>query len=255
MIDLKSVVTKYPECIESPEKLRAYLTDLYPNEKSSIFILSSIAASDIGEKIKQLTTISKFEVDALGKQLVNSFGINYDFAKESIINFDEAFDVFYNEPDGWFSKGLSCESNESYEEALVWYNKAAVSGHIKAQVRLAFLYENGLGTNLDYTLATYWYRTAAEKGDADAQNNYGICIINQYDTSLKIEDAYKWFLKAAVQNNSAAQLNIGDCYFEGIGVNQDVNEAKYWYEKADCLGDQRAKEKIILCQKHLMNKN
>ena len=69
------------------------------------------------------------------------------------------------------------------------------------------------------------------------------------------EDAYKWFLKAAVQDNSAAQLNIGDCYFEGIGVNQDVNEAKYWYEKADRLGDQRAKEKIILCQNHLMNKN
>lgn len=80
--------------------------------------------------------------------------------------------AYYNDPDNW--------ENESYEEALVWYNKAAVSGHIKAQVRLAFLYENGLGTNLDYTLATYWYRTAAEKGDADAQNNYGIQGLIQY---------------------------------------------------------------------------
>ena len=53
MIDLKSVVEKYPESLNSAEKLRAYLTDLYPSEKAKVGIVVSIFSCGIADEIKR----------------------------------------------------------------------------------------------------------------------------------------------------------------------------------------------------------
>ena len=53
MINLKEVITKYPECLVSSEKLKAYLTDLYPDEKAKVSIIVAISNSGIAEEIKK----------------------------------------------------------------------------------------------------------------------------------------------------------------------------------------------------------
>ena len=58
MIDLKSVVEKYPESLNSAEKLRAYLTDLYPSEKAKVGIVVSIFSCGIADEIKRMSLSS-----------------------------------------------------------------------------------------------------------------------------------------------------------------------------------------------------
>jgi len=85
---------------------------------------------------------------------------------------------------------------QDYSEAAKWYRKAAEQGHVRAQVFLGEMYEEGAGVTQDYSEAVKWYRKAAEQGDADAQ----------------------YFLS--------------DMYQRGAGVTQDNFEADKWRRKA-----------------------
>ena len=49
MINLKEVITKYPECLESASKLRSYLVDFYTEEKARIRIIVDSFTSGIYE--------------------------------------------------------------------------------------------------------------------------------------------------------------------------------------------------------------
>ncbi|MDA0240747.1 MAG: tetratricopeptide repeat protein [Proteobacteria bacterium] len=53
---------------------------------------------------------------------------------------------------------------QSYEEAAVWYQKAADQGHALSQNSLALLYETGRGVGQDYVLAYMWFSLAARQG-------------------------------------------------------------------------------------------
>ncbi len=48
-----------------------------------------------------------------------------------------------------------------YDLAATWFEKAAEKGHKRAQVNLAYLYENGLGVALDVNKAAVWYSRAS----------------------------------------------------------------------------------------------
>ena len=54
MIDLKVVVTKYPECLENSEKFRNYLKDLYPEraDQVRIKVLADAMTCGIVDEIK-----------------------------------------------------------------------------------------------------------------------------------------------------------------------------------------------------------
>ena len=54
MIDLKSVVEKYPECLDSATKFKSYMMDLYPDNsnKARIRILADIVDCGIALEIK-----------------------------------------------------------------------------------------------------------------------------------------------------------------------------------------------------------
>ncbi|RMD62126.1 MAG: sel1 repeat family protein, partial [Alphaproteobacteria bacterium] len=71
---------------------------------------------------------------------------------------------------------------------------------VEAQVAVAGLYLNGLGTRADAAAAARWYRRAAMAGDA------------------------------------VAQLNLGDFYARGIGVRRDPVCAFVWLSRAAAQG-------------------
>ena len=56
-----------------------------------------------------------------------------------------------------------------YQQAKIWYEKAATQNDPRAQVKLGLMYANGLGVNQDYQQAKSWYEKASVQNDVDAQ--------------------------------------------------------------------------------------
>ena len=82
MIDLKKVITKYPECLESASKLRAYLCDLYPDEKTGLLnVIVLITTTDYYKIIKSSETID----DLLLFRWVKKIEDDYGYAETHIV--------------------------------------------------------------------------------------------------------------------------------------------------------------------------
>jgi TPR repeat protein len=60
--------------------------------------------------------------------------------------------------------------DQSYDQAVPWYRKAAEQGHAGAQYTLGTMYDRGWGVAKDMTQAAEWYRRAAKQGYAMAQD-------------------------------------------------------------------------------------
>jgi hypothetical protein len=93
---------------------------------------------------------------------------------------------------------------QSYPLAFKWYLKAASQGSLNAQLKVATLFYDGLGTEIDF------------------------------------ESAEKWFQLAAEQGNLEAQKIIAKMYFEGKTVSKNLYLAHYWYKQAAFQGDYKA---------------
>jgi len=52
------------------------------------------------------------------------------------------------------------------EQAAIWFERAAESGHPYAMFRIADMYQNGIGFEQDKAQAALWFRKAAESGAA-----------------------------------------------------------------------------------------
>lgn len=73
---------------------------------------------------------------------------------------------------GWLYFGQQIEGvdfSTSLSQAAVWFEKAAIQGHERAQIYLGHFYENGLGVTQDYDKARAWYEKAAAQGDYEAE--------------------------------------------------------------------------------------
>ena len=85
MINLKELITEYPACLESSDKLRSYLKDVYPNEKARINILVSIFACGIAESIKNKRGFSELEKTNYCNRLENEFGYSEKLSQECLM--------------------------------------------------------------------------------------------------------------------------------------------------------------------------
>ena len=85
MINLKEVITKYPECLESASKLHSYLVDLYPEEKRSITIITTIFDCGIAEEIKNnKDNIDVMTLTSYCNKLENEYAYSPKYSKECL---------------------------------------------------------------------------------------------------------------------------------------------------------------------------
>jgi TPR repeat protein len=122
--------------------------------------------------------------------------------------------------------------------------KLAKEGDAHAQAYIGYCYASGKEVKQDYDQAFIWYQKAALKRDADAQDSLGRCYQNGWGVKEDYTKAVAWYLKAAEQGSAGAQNNLGLCYEEGTGVKQDKNEAAVWYEKAAAQGNEYARTRL-----------
>jgi len=87
----------------------------------------------------------------------------------------------------------SAKDDAATGKAAQWFEKAAVQGHVEAQVELARLYRLGMGVPQD---------------------------------SMKM---LKWYTAAATKGHVGAQLLVADAYAYGDGVEPDLVKAYVWY--------------------------
>lgn len=133
---------------------------------------------------------------------------------------------YYN---GW-------ELPQDYENAVMWFTKAAELGHPKAQFSLATCYQYGTGLQQDYDKAFYWYKQSALQEDADALSRLGECYLNGFGVICDEEKAIKLFQESASQGSSEGIGNLGQAYYWGMGVEKDLKKAISLMEEATQQG-------------------
>jgi hypothetical protein len=90
-------------------------------------------------------------------------------------------------------------------QAQRWYQSAAQTGHVPAQLALARLLERRAGHE-----AVPWYRLAAQQGDAGAQFAMGrICCSGEWVAQDYLQ-GLGWYLRAAEQGHATALVALGN---------------------------------------------
>ncbi len=133
-----------------------------------------------------------------------------------------------------------------FENAVLWFRKAAESGDAAAMFNLARLAETGRGMKQDYVEALRWYEEAVAKGDSDAAYNLAFAFLQGTFAPANKLRAIELFTKAAMAGHASAQFNLGLMFYNGDAVETDYEKASLWLNRAAAQG--HAKAKIALQQ-------
>ena len=158
---------------------------------------------------------------------------------------------------------LSHKNNDSYKEAFNLYQFAAKNDYGKAFIKIAYMYENGLGIKQDYKKAFRWYERAASKGKGNAcaeykkgyltekglgvkQSNYAAFgyykkatvrksktpsagylqeFDNGYDVPFDFILAVNRYIDDADKGDKVSQYNLAEMYYRGWGVEESEQKA------------------------------
>lgn len=135
---------------------------------------------------------------------------------------------------------------QNYNEAVLWYKRAAIKGDTVAKYNLGVVFEQGLGVSIDYNRAAKWYLSAAKDGHPMAQYNIGNVFSKGQGVRLNLVEANSWYERAANQGIVDAQYNIANHYALGLGTSKNFVEAYKWYALAEKAGDTDASENMQL---------
>lgn len=146
-----------------------------------------------------------------------------------------------------FYVGLLYDNGEgvqqSYQNAMDWYTKAAKQGYAPAQNNLGVIYQIGTSVELSDKAAEFWYRKAAEQGYAPAQFNLGFMYFIGNKIILRDhKEAASWYRKAAEQGYAPAQNSLGQMYENALGLDVSLIQADKWYSLSARAGDEAAQQ-------------
>jgi hypothetical protein len=117
----------------------------------------------------------------------------------------------------------------------------AAQGDADATNNIGYLYERGIGVQVDYAEAMKWYRRAADLGYAEAMYNIGMMFVQGLGRPVDYAAAMESFRQATGRAGTGPMNNlyvaramgkIGYLYEHGLGVPQDREQAISRYRKA-----------------------
>jgi len=136
-----------------------------------------------------------------------------------------------------------------FEKSFQIWKEHADEGYDNAQARLAYMYQEGLGTSQNLTEALKWYEKAAKNGHKEAMHNIGEIYRNGLGAQPNLKKALQWYSKAADLGVTISKTVLGIMYQEGKGVPQDIEEAEKWFRKAANQGEPEAQKRLKKIQK------
>ena len=122
-----------------------------------------------------------------------------------------------------------------------------VKGFASAQHEWALIHYEGKGTEQDFEAAFYWLNRAVEQGHNYAKNQLALMYYYSKGTKKNLQRAFHLFKELAEQYEASspkdlylsmnqsyisAQYNLARMYEKGEGVSLDFEKALYWYQKA-----------------------
>jgi TPR repeat protein len=167
-----------------------------------------------------------------------------------------------------YQLGRAHFDKEDYGPAFREFSTASDAGYAAAKGALGYLYDGGLGTQVDKTKAVVLYREASDGNVSFAAHNLGVMLRegtgapidypaslahfrkavslghrqslvdvgfaydNGYGVTKDHVEAIRWYRQAAEDDTPEALNNLGSAYENGDGVTQDFAEALAWYKKA-----------------------
>lgn len=165
-------------------------------------------------------------------------------------------------PADWLVAARRCESSDDparQAHALGWYNLAAESGNVDAQLALA---ERLVAASpiRDVRLGLYWYVRAAESGNVNGMLSAAYLYLGRPgDTDpalIAVRDrpkALEWYRRAGNAGNVYAMQHAGDLYMglpedgdPALAALRDPVAAVEWYKRAVVTGNS-VESAIALC--------
>ena len=114
----------------------------------------------------------------------------------------------------------------------------------QAQGLLTRAAEGGFVT-AQLALAHRWYEVAAVSGSVDAQVAMGTAHYLGRGLAKDAARAAHWFREAAKGGDVGAMYLLASMYEQGDGVGRDLRLARYWYDMAARSGDEAAPAKVL----------
>ncbi|GGL17288.1 MULTISPECIES: tetratricopeptide repeat protein [Caulobacter] len=117
-----------------------------------------------------------------------------------------------------FRIGDAAEEAGDFGLALRSFERGSALGSPECLTRLAYLYDVGVGVQVDKDLAMKLYQRAWRRnGSTVAAENIAIL----YQEVGRYREMFRWHQRAARNGDGSAQLNLAKCYLDGLGVRKD----------------------------------
>ncbi len=116
-------------------------------------------------------------------------------------------DVLKRRREEFFERGVALEDTVP-NEAFRAYAVSCAMGYPLAAKRLAFCYENGIGTKKDRYAAFYWYKSAVKNGDGSARFDLGRCYAEGIGVAFDYKKAIELFIKSEAEQRTVKEQVI-----------------------------------------------
>jgi uncharacterized protein len=128
--------------------------------------------------------------------------------------------------------GKLCVLDEDYENAKIFFERAAKLGDSNAMHNLGFLFERGFGVDEDIDKAILYYCMADKQNNSNSSNNLGLLFLKGKKIEKDLKKAKDYFEKSIKLGNIQAIQNLGKLYFEKM----NFEKSKELLEEAIQLG-------------------
>jgi len=137
-----------------------------------------------------------------------------------------------DDPELLYEAGENClrgwGTRKSKAEALMFYEEAAVRGHLEAQYMTARCYGSILISGRNKRKAKHWLRTAIARGHVKSMFYFAM-MIGYNGNKKEKEERFTCLLKASLAGHKDAFHSLGNCYEDGEGTLRNLVEACAWF--------------------------
>ncbi|CAO3591813.1 unnamed protein product [Absidia cylindrospora] len=122
----------------------------------------------------------------------------------------------------------------NYHDALYWFRRSADETKDKdSMFKVAYMFEKGLGSDVNLSMALQYNEQCANDGHAEGQHKMGMAFWRgQYNLEIDLNKSVEWFTKSATQRYNQSHWALGQLAIE----NGDQEMAVAWWQKAIDLG-------------------